>query len=272
MLLAGGSLRNSLPAALAVGDSCVFRAVSVSDEHGESAAVRNHLSDSGTCLLFEKKFWPLLPLAFIFTLTYDLFVLLLIAVLAWTIVIGWSEERFEWRPLVFVVGGIALGLIINPYFPHNLVRFYEHARMKSTASDFATKVGQEWYPYDTREFVINCMVALSAMLVGYIAFDGSDRKRSQRPLYFLILSTALLMNARWKRFAEYFPPSLFCLPPSRLRAFGRAAPSSLTCHRTCSQIYSLSSTGNLRRSPKMKRKARTTGNCSRPRSSRRLWV
>ena len=184
----------------------------------------------GTHFLFGKKFWPLLPLAFIFTLAYDLFVLLLIAVLIWTIVIGWSEERFEWRPLVFVLAGIALGLIINPYFPHNLYLFYEHARMKITAGDFATKVGQEWYPYDTAEFLVNCYVALAAMLAGYVAFDFGDRKRAQRPLYFLIFSTVLLlMNARWKRFAEYFPPFAILFAAFSLESFwqGRAVFSRL---------------------------------------------
>src|SRR5947208_7828168 len=101
----------------------------------------------------------------------------------------------EFRRVLF--GSFALGLVIDPYFPRNLHLFWEHARVKITAVDFATKVGQEWYPYDTREFVVNCFVALAAMLTGYIAFDGADRKRSQKPLYFLILSTALLlMNAR----------------------------------------------------------------------------
>jgi hypothetical protein len=161
----------------------------------------------GTYLLFERKYWPLLPLAFVFAFTYDMFVLLGVAAVIWTIVIGWTEERFEWRPLAWVAAGSALGLILNPYFPHNLYLFYEHARVKITATGFATKVGQEWYPYDTHEFVLNCYVALAAMLVGYITFDWSDRKRSQKPLYFLILATALLlMIARWKRFAEYFPP------------------------------------------------------------------
>src|ERR1041385_6876932 len=184
----------------------------------------------GTYFLFERKFWPLLPLAFIFTLSYDMFVLLLIAVLAWTVVIGWSEERFEWRPLVFVIAGIAAGLIINPYFPHNLTLFYEHARMKITTGDFATKVGQEWYPYDTAEFLANCYVALAAMLVGYIAFDFSDRKRAQRPLYFMIFSTLLLlMNARWKRFAEYFPPFAILFAAFTLESFwqGRAVFTKL---------------------------------------------
>jgi hypothetical protein len=161
----------------------------------------------GTWLLFQRKYWPLAPLTFVFALTYDMFVLLGVAIFVWTIVIAWTEDRFEWRPLAWFVVGTALGLVINPYFPHNLVLFYEHARVKITASDFATKVGQEWYPYDTYEFVINAYVALIAMVVGYVAFDPADQKRSQQPLYFMILSTVLLlMTARWKRFAEYFPP------------------------------------------------------------------
>src|SRR5437667_7734073 len=176
----------------------------------------------GTYLLFERKFWPLLPLAFVFALTYDMFVLLILAVAIWTIVIGWTEERFEWRPLAWVVLGSALGLVINPYFPHNLYLFYEHARVKITAGDFATKVGNEWYPYDTREFVVNCYVALVAMLIGYLAFDGSDRRRAQKPMYFLILSTLLLlMTARWKRFAEYFPPFAILFVAFTLESFWR---------------------------------------------------
>ena len=184
----------------------------------------------GTYFLFEKKFWLLLPLAFIFTLTYDLFVLLWIAAIVWVIVVFATEERFEWRPLVFVFGGSILGLVINPYFPHNLYLFYEHARIKITNGSFATKVGQEWYPYDTYEFILNCYVALIAMLAGYIAFDFSDRKRAQRPLYFLIISTALmLMTMRWKRFAEYFPPFAILFAAFTLESFwqGRAVFTKL---------------------------------------------
>ncbi len=179
----------------------------------------------GTYLLFERKSWPLLPLAFVFTLTYDMFVLLIIGVVIWTIVIGWTEERFEWRPLAFVLAGSLLGLVINPYFPHNLYLLYEHARMKITAGEFAVKVGQEWDPYNSFDFVLNCYVALVAMLAGYLAFDFSDRKRAQRPLYFLILSTVLmLMTARSRRFAEYFPPFAILFAAFTLESFwqGRA--------------------------------------------------
>ncbi|MEP6706668.1 MAG: hypothetical protein ABJC05_04075 [Pyrinomonadaceae bacterium] len=161
----------------------------------------------GIYLLFEEKYRLLVPLAFVFALTYDLFVLLGLAVVIWVAIIGWTERRFEWRPLLWVVVGSLAGLIINPYFPHNLYLLYEHFIIKVTAAEFSTKVGQEWYPYDTKEFLLLCFVAFVAMLAGYIAFDGSDRKRSARPLFFLIFSTALMiMTMRWKRFAEYWPP------------------------------------------------------------------
>lgn len=182
----------------------------------------------GLYLLWERKHWLLIPLAFVFALTYDMFVLLVLAVVIWVAVIGWTERRFEWRPLLWVIVGALAGLIINPYFPHNLYLLYEHVLIKVTAADFSTKVGQEWYPYDTKEFLLNCFVAIAAMLAGYIAFDGSDRKRSSRQLFLLIFSTALmLMTMRWKRFAEYWPPFAVLFAAFSLQPIFSGARSAL---------------------------------------------
>ena len=122
-------------------------------------------------LFFKRKYWPLLPLGLVFTWTYDLFLLLVMAAVFWVIAIAITERRFEWRPLVFVLAGCAAGLVINPYFPHNLQLLWEHLQIKLTATDFDTKVGSEWYPYDSWEFLGNSAVACIAMLVGYIAFE-----------------------------------------------------------------------------------------------------
>jgi hypothetical protein len=167
----------------------------------------------GIHFLFQKKYWPLLPLSFVFTLTYDMFVLLILAALIWTAVIGWTERRFEWRPIVWVFAGATAGLVINPYFPRNLQLLFEHAKIKLTAGDFSTKVGQEWYPYDSWEFLWNSVVACAAMVTGYLAFDPSDRKRAHHAAFFLLFATALMiMTARWRRIAEYWPPFavIFC--------------------------------------------------------------
>ncbi|MFL6211101.1 MAG: hypothetical protein ACJ74W_19790 [Pyrinomonadaceae bacterium] len=165
----------------------------------------------GIYLLFQRKYVWLLPLAFVFTETYDMFVLLGVAVVIWLAVDAWSERRMAWQPMVKLIGftlaGIALGLVLNPYFPHNIKLLWEHALMKVTKSDFTVKVGNEWYPYESWDFFRNCTVAFAAMFVGYITFTWEDRKRAARPLFFLIFSTLLLIaNARWRRFAEYWPP------------------------------------------------------------------
>jgi hypothetical protein len=183
----------------------------------------------GTYLLFRKKYWPLIPLAFLFTLTYDMFVLLILAAIIWTIVIAWTERRFDWRPLVWVLAGTVAGLVINPYFPTNLQLFYAHLRMKANPSNFSTEVGKEWYPYSSLEFLGNSLVACVAMVVGYIAFDPSDRKRAHHPLYFLFLATVLMVaTAIWKRFAEYWPPFAILFCAFALQPWLEGARSSLT--------------------------------------------
>lgn len=183
----------------------------------------------GIHLLFSRKYWPLLLLSFIFTETYDMFVLLVMAAFIWTVVVGWTDQRFEWRPVVWVILGTTAGLVINPYFPLNLHLLFEHVKIKLTASDFSTKVGQEWYPYDSWEFLGNSIVACTAMLVGYLAFDPADRKRAHHPLFFLIFATALMiMTARWRRIAEYWPPFAVIFSAFALQPWLEGASSTLT--------------------------------------------
>lgn len=180
-------------------------------------------------LLFKNKYWPLLPLALVFTLTYDMFVLLVLAVVLWIAVIGWTERRFEWRPLLWVGAGTVAGLVINPYFPHNLQLLYEHVRVKITASDYDVKVGSEWYPYDSWEFIGNSLVACVSMVVGYVAFEVGERRRAHYPLFFLLFSTALMiMNARWKRIAEYWPPFAVMFAAFSLQPWIEGSRSLLT--------------------------------------------
>ncbi|MDT5060692.1 MAG: hypothetical protein QOH63_1151 [Acidobacteriota bacterium] len=161
----------------------------------------------GIYLLFEKRYLLLLPLAFLFVWTYSLFVTLVAAAIIWTCVIGWSERRFEWRPLVWTFAGTIIGFIVNPYFPKNVWLFIEHVLIKVTATGFTTDVGQEWYPYDSWYLLGSCAVAFAAMIVGYAAYDSSDRKRSPRSLFFLVFSTILMIASfRSRRWVEYWPP------------------------------------------------------------------
>ncbi|OLE51543.1 MAG: hypothetical protein AUG51_22435 [Acidobacteria bacterium 13_1_20CM_3_53_8] len=161
----------------------------------------------GIYLLFERKYVWLLPLTFLYVWTYSLFITLCGATLIWAAVVWWSERKLEWRAVLWMMIGTAAGFIINPYFPKNVRLFIEHFLMKAKAGDFAVSVGSEWYPYDSWYFLGSCLIAFAAMLVGYIAFDWADKKRSERSLFLLIFSTILMVASfRYRRFVEYWPP------------------------------------------------------------------
>ena len=163
---------------------------------------------AGIYMLFERKYVWLLPLMFAFVWTYSLFPLLLFAAVIWVIIIAWNERRFEWRPLAYTLGGMVLGNIINPYFPQNLLLFWEHFYTKfKVGSDFAVAVGGEWYPYNGMELLTHFPVAMAAMLIGYILFMPRGGKLPEKATFFLMFVSILLAaQFRSKRFAEYFPP------------------------------------------------------------------
>lgn len=183
----------------------------------------------GVYLLFERKYVWLLPLMFAFVWTYSLFPLLWFAAIIWTLIIAWNERRFEWRPLAYTTIGMILGNVINPYFPKNLLLFWEHFYTKfKVGSDFAVAVGGEWYPYTGMELLMNFPVALLAMLIGYILFMPKNGKLPEKATFFLMFTTLLLAaQFRSKRFAEYFPPFAILFAAFSWQAFQKANRTEL---------------------------------------------
>ena len=175
----------------------------------------------GVHLLFQRKYVWLLPLMFAFVWTYSLFPLLWFAAIIWTVIIAINERRFEWRPLAYTTGGMILGNLINPYFPNNLLLFFEHFYTKiKIGSDFAVAVGGEWYPYSGMELLMNFPIALLAMLLGYIFFVPRGSKVPEKAAFFLAFTTILLAaQFRSKRFAEYFPPFAVLFAAFAINAF-----------------------------------------------------
>ena len=161
----------------------------------------------GIYLLFERKYIWLLPLMFVFVWTYSLFPILFIAAIIWAAIIGWNERKIEWQPVAYTFGGMVLGNIINPYFPANILLFWEHFATKFKIDDFAVAVGGEWYPYSSLEILTHFPIAILAMLIGYVLFSPKNGKLPEKSSFFLVFVTILLVSQfRSKRFAEYFPP------------------------------------------------------------------
>ena len=137
---------------------------------------------------------------------YDGFPMILILVGVYLVSTWMIERKFNLVPLYYVVGGIFLGLLVNPYFPHNVIFSVRHTLPKLINAT-SVRVGNEWYPYDTGQVLENSFLALVIFMSGVVALGMRSRRmdtRTATALFMAIVTGLLLFQAR--RFIEYFPP------------------------------------------------------------------
>jgi hypothetical protein len=157
------------------------------------------------CLLAKKYIW-LIPLGFLYVWMYDAFPMLLVLAAIYSVSVLLMERRLEARPLVFSGLGIALGLIINPYFPVDIVFAFRHLLPKLTEAT-AVDVGSEWYPYNTGQLLENSPLTLVVFFAGVIALGLQSRRMETRTATSLLIAMLFgLMLFQSRRFIEYFPP------------------------------------------------------------------
>jgi hypothetical protein len=156
--------------------------------------------------LLRKKYSRLAPLAFVYVWLYNAFPLLLVIAFIYVLASWLIERHLDVRPLVYTSLGIALGLVINPYFPHNIVFAGLHILPKLVETT-AVRVGNEWYPYDTGQLLKNSPLALVAFVSGALALGLSGKRIDLRTLFSFFLAGLFgLMLFQSRRFIEYFPP------------------------------------------------------------------
>ncbi|MBK8985151.1 MAG: hypothetical protein IPM39_03575 [Chloroflexi bacterium] len=183
--------------------------------------------------LLHGRYRRLLPLGVVYVWLYDAFPLLLVMAGIYFTVVFLTERRLVWPALLYPAAGIALGLIVNPYFPQNIT-FIGHHLLAKLGGSGAVRVGIEWYPYDTGALLQNSGLALAlwlGTLLWWMIFrkpysvfrrssladtDNDSRTTTHglrltahgsRNLLTLFLLTAVfaLMLFRARRFIEYFP-------------------------------------------------------------------
>ena len=156
--------------------------------------------------LLEGKYKHLAVLGFVYVWMYDAFPLMIALAVLHFLAVALTERRFEFRPLLYTSVGILLGMLINPYFPDNLIFSYHHMLPKLTDAT-SVRVGNEWYPYDTKQLLDNSLPALIAFASGVLALGLSGRRMDARTTLGLSISLLFgLMLFQARRFVEYFPP------------------------------------------------------------------
>lgn len=160
----------------------------------------------GLTWMLEGKYRRLAVLAFFYVWMYDAFPLLLALAVLHFLAVALIERRIEYRPLLWIAIGSALGMFINPYFPMNLVFTYRHLLPKLVEAT-SVSVGNEWYPYETLQLLENSLPSLVAFVSGAMALGLAGRKMDLRTATsFLIALLFGLMLFQARRFVEYFPP------------------------------------------------------------------
>ena len=163
-------------------------------------------------ILFQRRYVWLVPLAFAYAWLFNGFILLPAVSLLYVIGEWLAERRLDWRPVAYSILGIGLGLVINPYFPRNMLFIIEHLGAKVNFES-GIRVGNEWYPYSTADLLGNSPGALLALIIGFLrpSFGQHQRDRAENTLLFVALLT-LFMLFQSRRFIEYYPPFalLFC--------------------------------------------------------------
>lgn len=150
------------------------------------------------------KYWPLIPLGFAYVWLFDGFPLLPIMGGIYFLTKLLTDRKLDWQAVAFPTIGIALGLLINPYFPENIHFTLNHLLPKISFSD--TAVGNEWYPYDTWTLLGNSGFALGACIIAVIGL-GWHKERIDRSTLTVLLLTVFfgLLVFKSRRFIEYFP-------------------------------------------------------------------
>ncbi|WKZ39584.1 MAG: hypothetical protein QY328_15085 [Anaerolineales bacterium] len=160
----------------------------------------------GLTWMLEGKYKRLAVLSFFYVWMYDAFPLMLALAGLHFAAVFLLERRLDFRPMLWVGAGLLLGVLINPYFPNNLIFTYHHLVPK-LLDPTSISVGNEWYPYNTDQLLNNSMLALIALAGGALALGFSGRKmdvRTATAFFAALLFALMLFKAR--RFVEYFPP------------------------------------------------------------------
>jgi len=177
--------------------------------------------------LIKKKHIPLLITGFVFVWAYGGWFLLLILALAYIFIKAidqtiaknlqsfdrlkdFFKNIFDWgNAWIFLApfAGLALGLIINPYFPKNLYFYYVQIIQIGFIHNKLISVGSEWYQFSARDLFTNIAIPLIILALPIIFNFAYFKKIDLKSKFLLFVSLLfLLATVKSKRNIEYFVP------------------------------------------------------------------
>ncbi|MGI8906483.1 MAG: hypothetical protein ACR2IE_08340 [Candidatus Sumerlaeaceae bacterium] len=155
---------------------------------------------------YEQRYRLLAVIGFIFVWLYQLFILMLPIAVIFTVVEYFSTGKVNKKYFGWSLLGIVLGLVFNPYFPHDFTFFYQHVFL-AALNPAKLEQGQEWLPFASTVFVRTCWGAFVTLLVAvFFAMASGTRITAQSQAALLMSGMFLFAYVRSRRFSEYFVP------------------------------------------------------------------
>jgi len=157
----------------------------------------------GVYALLKKRPWLLLGLSTVFVWTHG----------SWPLIVGMCALaallQRDWRSILPPFAGVIVGLVLNPYFPANLIFFWQQTVLIGLMGFRDTiGVGREWYPYPLDDFLGDTAPILAFAL---LAVYGMLMRRDRSPRAHTLLwsSVALfIITLRANRAIEFLAPLL----------------------------------------------------------------
>lgn len=202
----------------------------------------------GLYLMFNRKHKWLAMLSFFYVWLYDAFPLIVVTAAIYVVSAWIIEKKLDFQPVLYSGVGVGLGMLINPYFPDNVVFVLRHILPK-LAETTSVRVGNEWYPYDTGQLLENSPLALVAFAAGVIGLGLRERRMDVQTATVLTLSLLFgLMLFQSRRFVEYFPAFalLFAAFAWRPLLSPRAGDQAGSNNGKGRSLSSLTTTGTVR--------------------------
>ncbi|KKQ57663.1 MAG: hypothetical protein US74_C0002G0022 [Parcubacteria group bacterium GW2011_GWA2_38_13] len=132
-----------------------------------------------------------------------------------------EKIRSDFKLIAVVAGGLVSGIIINPYFPKNLI-FYWNQIVKIAVVNYksAIGVGGEWSAYKPLELITNSSVALILLIIaGTFFIMNFKRKNALTMNLFLSMVVFFILAMKSRRNLEYFVPLVIAFSSVALTSF-----------------------------------------------------
>ncbi len=177
----------------------------------------------GLYLIFQYRYLGLFFVSFFYVWAYGGFVLILVFTGIYAVVGLIKDWFFSRRKCIsnFIIGhnrelrlflvslsGVLAGLVINPYFPQNII-FYWHQLVKIGIVNYQKiiPVGNEWYPYSFIDLTAGSALLTIILLISLVFLFINYKRLSKKTVTLLfIFIFFLLFTLKSRRYVEYYVP------------------------------------------------------------------